>query len=448
MKLKTTSFSKAQRSFMAAVFFVALSLGACRKSDADLGATVQPADDILNGTVMDTLTLRTFTRVSDSLRTDELANNLIGSINDPVFGKAKAGIFTQIRLAANAPDFTPGDIIIDSLVLSLVYQSYYGKLDAQQFHVYEITDTLYQDSAYYSTTVKQTDPTDLVVGGYSIQTPNTLSWFHDPIIGDSSKPQLRLRLDNSLAQRFANESGNATLADNDNFTRWFKGLHVTVDNSAQAVGNGALMYIDMLDPNTKVTMYYRRISTGDTVRFSFLINDRCARYTRYTHDYSGTEVALQLADSTLGNNYFYLQAGAGLQAEIHIPHLMELNNNGNIIVNLAELILPVQYFNLDPLTPAPQIILFGINDEGESYTVADLFLGDLIFGGYYDASRKVYRFSITRHIQRILNGTHPNKGLRLAVVASSISGNRSILSGAGADNRDKPSLKIIYTKYQ
>jgi hypothetical protein len=448
MILKTTSLSKAQRSLLAAVFFVSLILSGCRKTDEQLGLTVLPDGDALNGTVVDTFTIHTFSQVSDSLRTDELANNLVGSINDPVFGKVKAGFFTQLRLSANAPDFQPSDIIIDSLVLSLVYQSYYGTLDAQQFHVYEVMDTLYQDSAYYSNTVKNTDLTDLVVSGYNTQTPNTLSWFHDPFTGDSSKPQLRLRLDNSLAQRIANESGNATLADNDNFTKWFKGLHVTVNNSMQPTGKGALMFIDMLDPNTRMTMYFRRISTGDTIRFSFLINERCARYTRYEHDRSGTIVEQQLSDSTLGNQYYYLQAAAGLQAELHIPYLTELRNQGDIVINLAELTLPVQYFNLDPYTPAPQLMLYGIDDDGKIYTLADLFSGQQVFGGFYDDFKKVYRFSITRHVQRIMRGSHSNNGFKIAVVASSISGHRSVLSGSQSDNRAKPSLRIIYTKYQ
>lgn len=448
MKLNTTHSLKAQRPLLAAVFFTALSLfSSCKKEDGDLGLQVQPQEDQLNGEVVDTFTLQSYTILSDTLRSDELANNMVGSINDPLFGKLKAGFYTQVRLEANAPAFVPANIIVDSIVLSLAYQSYYGQLSAQNFHVYEVLDTLYPDSAYYNSSTPAIDPTDLVASGYSTHTPDVVSYYHDAITGDSSAPQLRLRLDNSLAQRFINEGGSPNLADNNAFTNWFKGLYVTVDNPLQSSGQGGILYMDMLDPATKMTMYYRDINTGDTVRFTFLINDRSARFTRTEHDRTGTLVEQQLNDSTLGNSYFYLQGAAGLQAELHIPYLKELVKDGPVIVNLAELILPVQYFEMDPYTPAPQIILYGIDDEGKSFTVLDITMGDLIFGGFYDAANKSYRFSIGRHIQQILKGDIENNGLRLAVVASSISANRTILSGASSDNRSKPSLKIIYTKY-
>ncbi|MBX7094025.1 MAG: DUF4270 domain-containing protein [Flavobacteriales bacterium] len=446
MKLKTSSL-KAQRSYLAAVFFVSLTLFSCRKTEGDLGLLVQPQEDQLHGDVLDTLTLQTYTILSDSIRTDELQNNLLGSMVDPVFGKTKAGLFTQIRLEANAPAFNPSDIIVDSIVLSIAYQSYYGELDAQNFHVYEVLDTMNQDSVYYSNQVLDYDPTDLVMSGYNTQNPDMFNYYHDAITGDSSKPQLRLRLDNNLAQRFVNAGGTADLADNTAFTNWFKGLYVTVDNPAQSTGDGGILYMDMGDAATKVTMYYREITSGDTIRFTFLINDRCARYTTFEHDYSGTVIEQQLLDSTRGNSQFYLQGGAGLQAMIHVPHLMNVNNLGNCVLNLAELIIPVEYFNLDPLAPAPQIMLSGINDDGTTYVPLDIQLGDLVFGGFYDASNKVYRFAITRHLQEILLGHKNNNGMKLFVVGSAVSAYRSVMAGPNSDNRRQPSLKIIYTKY-
>jgi hypothetical protein len=441
MKLKTPHLINSQRSILTAAFFLSL-LTSCKKND-DFGLPVQPQEDQLQGMLAENFTLNTHTVLADSLRSDELDQVMLGQINDPVFGVTKSGFYTQIRLEANAPGFDPADIIVDSIVLHLPFAGYYGNVDEQTFHVYEVLDTMSKDSAYYTNTTLDVDPTDLVESGYGTFTPNIVDYYEDPITGDSTIPALRLRLKNSLAQRFIDEGPGSNLNDNTTFTNWFKGLYITAD----AAGEGGLFYFDLLEENTEVTMYYREISTGDTIRFSFLINENAARFTSVSHDYSGTVIAQQLADTTLGQNFFYLQGGAGLSAELRIPDLSSITADGPVVVNLAELTLPVQYFNLDPFAPAPQILILGLDEDGESYLLTDINDGDVTFGGTYDDSRKLYRFSIGRHINQVLNGTKPNYGFKIVVVASAITAYRSIMSGANSDNRDKPKLSIIYTKY-
>ncbi len=74
---------------------------------------------------------------------------LLGSYVDSVFGKYDASFYAQARISALKPDF--GDvntIVVDSLILGMRFSDYYGKLDAQTFEVYEITQDLSPSSSY------------------------------------------------------------------------------------------------------------------------------------------------------------------------------------------------------------------------------------------------------------------------------------------------------------
>jgi len=429
---------------LAAVFLFTL-LSACKKDEGDLGLQVLPDEDLLHGTYVDTFSLITYTEREDSLRTDELSKNLLGSYVDPVFGKTTAGFYTQLRLSANNPTFDVPNIVVDSVVLQLVYEGYYGNIDAQTFNVYEVLDTLYTDSAYYSNSFADTGATDLVDPSSQTQTPDIYNYVSFPS-GDSAKPQLRLRLNNALGQNIINESGTGNLADNDVFTKFFKGLYVTVNNPSQFPGQGAILSLNTTDADSKLTIYYRDTNLGDTLEFDLLINENCARFNNIKHDYSGTAVEAELNDSTFGQQFFYLQAGAGLTSVVKIPNITNLSANGPVVVNKAELIIPVQYYTIDPLSPPLKAFIFGIDSLGENYITDDYNFGNYT-GDAYDNSKKQYVFTLTRHITDLLKGDELNNGMRILAGSGSVSANRVIFSGQNSPNRDKPYLKITYTKY-
>ncbi len=440
--------NRSPRSLWAAIFLTGLLLAACKREEGDLGVVLQPEEDELHGHVAYISPLYTHTIKDDSLRSDELSNNMLGSYHDPVFGSVKTSFYTQVRLSTNNPTFDVPNIVVDSVVLSLVYAGnpYYGKLDPQTFSVYEVTQDLYIDTNYYTNRVTATSTTDLIDPAFAIQTPNVVKYVRFPS-GDSAAPQLRLRLDNALGQRIINESGTGNLSNNDAFTAWFKGLYVTVNNPGQLPGKGAVLYLNTLHNGSRLSVYYHQVSNPDPLELVLLINERSARYTRTEYDYAGTAIEAQLADSTLGQQEFYLQAGAGLQAEMKFPSLLDLVADGPVIVNKAELIIPVQYFSLSPEVPPARVIVFGIDEEDNIYIVKDQFDGDAVFGGYYSDASKEYRFSLTRHIQDLLTGNRPNRGLRINATLAAVSVNRVVLSGMNSTGRAKPYLRIVYTKY-
>src|SRR3989344_2762641 len=95
-----------QRSNLTAVFFLGLLvLASCKKDEGDLGLIVQPEGDALQGNVIDTFSLITYSVLDDSLQSNNFSNNMVGSMIDPVFGTSQMGIYTQINLSSNNPVF-------------------------------------------------------------------------------------------------------------------------------------------------------------------------------------------------------------------------------------------------------------------------------------------------------------------------------------------------------
>ena len=70
----------------------------CEK-DNEFGIEINPDSNTLGAIYSDTFSIRTFSVISDSIRTDELNGpSPLGNYIDPVFGELNASIITQIRL--------------------------------------------------------------------------------------------------------------------------------------------------------------------------------------------------------------------------------------------------------------------------------------------------------------------------------------------------------------
>jgi hypothetical protein len=241
---------------LSATFLITLLVVvACKKKESTLGNDVLDPNSLLNSTQVDTFQLTTFTIAEDSLSSDNPAYAVLGSYNDPKFGKVDASFYTQVVLSGLNPNF--GDIsaiTVDSLVLGLEYADYYGELSPQTVEVYQLTEKIHVDSTYYSFQDKAHSSTNLVVPGYETFTPTPDG---ETIIGeDTVDAQLRIRLNNSLATQLINESvsGGTNYSSIDNFTSYFKGLYVKVNNGSQLSGKGAVFYFNLNDPLSKKTI--------------------------------------------------------------------------------------------------------------------------------------------------------------------------------------------------
>lgn len=421
----------------------------CKKEENFVGSELQNED--ININKLDNFSIKTYTTLADSLISDNLSNSTLGSMNDMVMGKTNSSFFIQLRISSDNVDFASGgpltNVILDSVVLAMEYQDHYGNLDAQTFEVYQISEDMSRDSTYYNGKSFANLGTNLVQSGFGTQIPDPTSTVY--IDGDSLDAQLRLRLDNSFGQTILNESGNTTLSDNESFAQFMKGIEVKVNNPGQAVGEGGIFLFDLLSANSKVTLYYRDTALNDTVQFDLLINSSSARVNFNSHDYTGTQVEAQIADSTLGQNEVFIQGLHGVKTEIVLEDVMKLKDSG-IIINKAVLTMPVDYTAGDAFEPNSQLIIIR-NELGEKYLLPDQTMfsaeaGLNNVGGQWNEDDSQYEFVITRYINNLLNGNFPNNNLTLETASSMVTPNRAVLFGHNAVT-NKPKLTITYTKY-
>ena len=429
---------------------VFLTLIYCKKEDNFIGSELQKED--LGVNKIDDFSIITYTKEADSLRSDELSIATLGSMNDAEVGTTTSSFYTQLRLPVDNVDFAGAglltDIVLDSVVLSIEYSDYYGNLDAQTFEVYEITEDMYRDSVYYNGKSFTNAGSDLVELGNGTQIPDPSSSVFTAT--DSFPAQLRLKLDNAFGQKIINESGNSTISDNTNFIQFIKGIEVKVNNPGQAAGQGAILLFDLLSLNSKVTLYYRDTANKDTLTFNLLMNTNCARVNKNEHDFTGTMVASQLADSTLGANTIYVQGLQGLRTEIELTDVVTKLQDSNVIINKATLTMPVDKTNATTFEPIEQLLIIR-NENDLKYLLPDQtqFSGqagiDNIGGQWNDADSQ-YEFVITRYINNLLNGNFPNNTLTLESISAMVTPNRSVFYGHNSSVA-QPKLTITYTKY-
>ncbi len=419
-------------------------LAGCRKPDPDLGLELLPGDPL--GVEATTTPVKAFSFVDGPIRTTGLTRNLVGSYVDPQFGRSRAGIVTQIRLSSanvGAGMDTSG-LQADSLVLSLAYDasSYgYGGLAAQHFRVFEVAEPLSVDSLYETDDVPEVVPVDLVTGRDAILTPRPLM----PVqIGEETMaPQLRIKLDRALAERFMDAFGTPILNDNNSFLDHFRGLYITVDNGEQVPFQQGILYFDLLNAASKVTLYYHDAVDMIPRTYDFPINENSVRYTVAEFDRSTVPVLEQaLNDSTLVTEALYLQALGGPRIAVRLPDVMELAQEGQAI-SRAELIVPVQG-TFNPYLPPPgQIFLFRRGADGEEEFLPDQLGGIGSIDGVYRTATSEYRFNITRYVQHVLAGTLPNNGFELVAGSSGVTANRVVLRPPGEGMR----LALTFTTY-
>lgn len=432
---------KGKRIFVSAIF-LSLLLGSCKKEDSDIGLGLE--NELLNATMVDSFQINTYTIREDSLKTDELTTMLLGSYVDPVFGKTSSTIYTQFRPASPNPSVDMGITTVDSVRLYFRYSGYYGELDPQTFTVQRITERFYKDSAYYSDRSMTTDGIERMLSGSETVRPN---YTANVVVGnDTLAPMLSLKLDNAMGLDILNAIAAGHLVSEATFNNYFYGLRIGVNNVSQPVNSGGILYLDPLHAQTKMVVYY----TEGTVRkeLAFPIGTSQARFEQFVHDYTGTPVGAQLSNPALGQKAFYTQSMAGVTTIMTIPGLSNLKNFGtNVLINKAELYLPAQYFIGDVYGPAPSNFLSFKLSNGKYSVTVDQGLLDPSYGGTYVDSKKAVTFNIGRHVQYILRGDLQNLGFKLANIGSGVTATRNVYNGQQTTNREKPYLKVYYTKY-
>lgn len=404
-------------------------LFSCTKDLSEVGLDLVSPSELLKLGYSDTVSISAFSVQEDSVRTYNLSYALIGSMNDPVFGKTSAEWYSQIRLAEE-PTYFGDTPVFDSAYLILPYQGAYGDtLSNMTIRVYELAEDIIDSVHNYSNHTISYLENQLLGELTFTPRPNDSAYY----LGSTQAPAIRIPMNSKFAQRllFADTS---YLTTNEEFLDYFKGLAL-VASTQETPGKGAIIKMKISAGSSKVLMYYHNES--DTTTYSFGINTECKRFNHYDHEgYSAASPMLsqQLqGDTTLGDQFLFLQSMGGIRVKIRFPHLADWNQSGKVVVHDAQLI----FTNSSPsttFTPPDQITLYPVADDGTlyPYQLPDADQGTDYFDGYYNSTEGTYRFRLSRYVQQVMNGTQDNNGLFLIIPGASVTSDRLVLNGAGA----------------
>ena len=434
MKTRVISYN-----LLLAVFSFLFLLFACNKKPESIGLDL--LDESKLGVYDTAFTITAYSVIDDSVYTDELSVNLLGSLQTENFGLTNASFYSHLRLSYSSPGFGD-DPQPDSAILTLVYAQYYGYINTPQtVKVYEVLEDFYKDSTYFSNTHFELEPlTELA--NYSF-VPNPT----DSIMQEDSTyltAELRIPLNETFINKIMFPPDDSIYNSSDSFLEYFKGIYVVADSMSNS-DEGAILYFNLLSTRSNVTVYY-----DDSLSFEFTINSNCATVGNYQHNYSKSQnqnfiEQVTLGDTTKGTENLYLQGLGGIKTELDLSSLNDWVGTNKYAINEAKLVIPV-IEPVEELAPAQQLILFKYDENGDLDFIRDQLEGDNYFGGKYDEVSSSYQFRISLHVQSLLNGSS-EYGLVLYTSGKSVNANQVSIFGTDPDNATLPKmyLNVTYT---
>ncbi|MGI4728574.1 MAG: DUF4270 domain-containing protein [Janthinobacterium lividum] len=454
-------------------------LSSCKKPDS-VGLAIDPSQ-VINGTLLDTVSIITNTLRDDSVVTSNLFNSSSISIaplayyKDPIFGVTEANVAMSIG-TPTATAFTKptGTVTVDSAILVLRYtpHGFYGDTTSTKYklNVYQLAEQPLNQT-YYNTKTWAYNPTIIGTGSFNARPSDSVKVLQI-VTGakDTIKkllPQIRVPVNTDFVRSNILLTDSLKLIGSEAFKRYFKGLYLTFDKAQTTGGPGGNFYLST--DSCQLNIYYKNTSSAgviDTIMASFPASGNFA--TQIRHDYTGTAIPAALSN-TKSTGTVYIQGLAGLRAKISFPSLATSVHQilGNAVLNRAELIVtPVASTQLYPFAPAPRLTMYRYNIAKQRVELPDATTTDKrtytlptylsSFGGFYNPTQNQYHFVITSYISDLISGATVDYGTFLAPAdyyntttieysTGSVQAAGRLVAGGDKTSAYKMKLNIIYT---
>jgi hypothetical protein len=424
--------------------------GSCEKQVLQAGSDLLPGSDFVSIKTTDTLSVFSYTLFNDSIRTDTPDSSYIGQIFDPYFGTTTAGFVSQIRLN-NAWDSVA--ITVDSVKLFLhIISAKGGKSGAtHSISLYEISDQIYNDTAYYSNTTLNL--TNFKVAHITLPTLRTDTINNIGLTLPGNGIEFGKYLMRDPSKLFYSNS----LPD---FRSFFKGLYFEMDPSSDPL----LLSLRLISDQTTYYNFftlYGHAADGTAKQYSFALDAKNANacYNRFDHNYSTATLGDKLihTNTNYRDTVSYLQSLNGVYTKIILPGLEKLKSDktlANMAINRARLSVPFKFTKTTTTYYAKSLPLtlrlrYKVS-TGSRYDVPDYLMAPSIdlahtfFSGAIDSVNNVYNFNIPAFVQGYLNDA--TNTVRPEVEIYQPGGLKNVVFKA---NKNKSSVKFefTYTKF-
>ena len=433
----------------------------CQNPDS-IGLDVDP-DNAIEGKLIDTITVRSSTVRDDSVNTKSLSKYPLGYLKDPFFGTTDSKLAISLTLPSDKLTFGTSPVL-DSAVLVLKYaDEYTGDLNSKlQVEVFQLVQQL-TDNSNYSGNAEHGAETDLL-GSKSVKVNIKDSVTIKELVkgaADISKKkaaQIRIPINSAFIKTNFLNGTAANFASNFTFNEFIKGLQIKV-NGNLTNGSGGLVLLDLANADSRLEIYYKSQNgtAVDTSLTSFSIATNTSAAT-IKHDYTGTALKTHLNSPATSYDINYVQPLGGVKTSIRFPYIKNLKSLGNITINKAELIVQIENGS-DIFSPTPKLFLYRTDIAEQLQPMPDVLLGltESSLGGFYDSSKKRYRFTLTAYVQDLLSGKllqyntyisaedlKPGNNGKLMPSVSTVS--RAVFGSGNTAAPIKMKLNVVYTK--
>lgn len=447
-----------------AIIFSSLFFASCDDDPTSIGLDLQEPGSQIGTSFTDTTSVEASTvLLSDSIITLSSAQVQAGRVTDGALGTTTAITFAELALPYNNVTFDANKGA-DSMMLQLDYTYYYGDTTkAVTWNVYRLTEGFIDQTTYY--TSRELPYGSTPIGSVTFR-PRPASKVQNISGTDTTYTAMMLNipLDQAVANEFLAQSGQASFASQSNFVQFFKGIAIVPAEGSE----GSVLGISPAASSLK--LYYTLTSDNSQRTATFSFSGR--HFNQIKGDRAGTALAALTAHgsavpATATQGLTYLQAGTGLATKLTFPNLAKLRSDGNntLLVNKAELLIPVQPGSYNSQFRLPTIISV-VEAKGnllaKTAGVPNAILQELSTSPatlVFDSTRSSYTVNVTSYVLNLLYGRRENTGLIL--LPSNISSdlatptnnaqqvNRAILNAepdpSGSQGR-RPRLRIYYSR--
>ena len=414
------------------LFLLICLFSACKKNWNELGSQLIATENI---TVLsfDSLKIKASIHREDSLSSLNTSSYFLGSFTDADFGSTDASIYTEFRMPSSDVVFGE-NAQADSIVLSFQIEGFYGDTSSAlnisvKEMLEEITSSTTDSSGQDSSIAIYTDQ-DFLIDNTTI---GSLSYT----AASSGATLVNINLTNEFAQSFL-DAETLNFEDNTAFQSFFKGLYISCD---QFTSQGMLLELDLLDVSSKLTLYYQN-SESDSLSYDFQINSNADKMTRWSHDYSTTNIPNLIGEEDL--EQAYVQGSVGYRTYLTLPSLESLKDS-NYVIHKAELTIPYFYNENDSVFSIPSKLgLAAVNSQGglEILSEDQNIQGSSYFDGNSNILDQTYTFNIARYAHKVIEQGYTNR-LAIYVPSSVISPERVLILN---DDVNSIKLKLFVSK--